>query len=260
MHLHLDARAPADRHAQIVAALPADERLHLLERVPTPSSGWGPVEATLRGLASVLRGPAEHVVLMSGQDYPLRPASAIADFLAGHAERSFVASWPMPSPLYGRGGGMFRLRRWHVPVRRRRVRLPFPRRYPAGVRPYGGSAFMVLDRASAQAVLDFARRRPDVTRFHRHVWAADEHFVQTALHNSPRRDAVIDENLWHIEWTGGAKHPHTFGVTDYPRAEAGGARAPPDAGGAARAKLFARKFDAEHDERVLDLVDGALLA
>ena len=259
VHLHVDARTADDRHAEILAALPADERLHLLDRVPTPWSGWGPVEATLRGLEAILRRPAEHVVLMSGQDYPLRPAAAIAEFLGAHPGRSFVAGWPMPSPLYGRGGGMFRLRRWHVPMRRRRVRLPFPRRYPAGVRPYGGSAFMVLDRASAQAVLDFARERPDVTRFHRHVWAADEHFVQTALHNSPGRDAAIDENLWHIEWPPGARHPHTFDATDYPRLRRA-ARDGSDAGGAARAKLFARKFDADHDAHVLDLVDGELLA
>jgi hypothetical protein len=261
VHLHVDARTPDDRHAQIVAALPTDERLHLLERVPTPWSGWGPVDATLRALEAILRRPADpdHLVLMSGQDYPLRPAAAIAEFLGAHRGRSFVASWPMPSPLYGRGGGMSRLRRWHVPVGRRRLSLPLPRRYPAGVRPYGGSAFMVLDRASAQAVLDFARGRPDVTRFHRHVWAADEHYVQTALHNSPRSDAVIDENLWHIEWAGGAKHPRTFEARDFPRLVRA-ARGNSDAGGAAQAKLFARKFDAERDERVLDLVDGELLA
>jgi core-2/I-Branching enzyme len=262
LHLHVDARTPADRHAAIVRALPSGEALHLLPRVPTPWSGWGPVEATLRGLDAIVRAPAppEHVVLMSGQDYPPRPTPEIAGFLAEHRGRSFVASWPMPSELYGRGGGMFRLRHWHLPVRRRRVRVPVPRRYPAGLRPYGGSAFMVLDAASARAVLDFARERPDVTRFHQHVWAPDEHFIQTALRNSPRREAVIDENLWHIEWPpADGRHPRTFRSSDFERL-ARAARASSDAGGAARAKLFARKFDEEVDARVLDLIDEELLA
>jgi hypothetical protein len=262
VYLHVDARTPAARHAAIVEALPSSERLHLLERVPTPWSRWGPVEATLHGLAAILESatPPEHVVLMSGQDYPLRPVEAIAGFLAEHDGRSFVASWPMPSGLYGEGGGMSRLLHRHLPLGRRRVRLPLPRRYPAGVRPYGGSAFMVLDRRSARAVLDFTRERPDVARFHRGVWAADEHYVQTALRNSPCRDAVVDENLWHIEWPPPpAKHPRTLSARDFPRLAAA-ARHSSDAGGSARVKLFARKFDAERDTRVLDLIDGELLA
>jgi hypothetical protein len=256
--LHVDARTPEPAFAAIAAALPRDPRVTLLPRVPTPWSGWGPVEATLRGLAAVLESPAQHVALMSGQDYPLRPPAAIAEFLAGHRDRSFMASWPMPSELYGRGGGMFRLRYWHVPVRRRRVRLPVPRRYPPGIRPYGGSAFMVLDRASARAVLDFVRDRPDVVRFHRHVWAVDEHFIQTALRNSPRREAAIDENLWHLEFVPPGKHPRTFGAADFPRL-ADAARHSSESGGPARAKLFARKFDAETDAAVLDLIDRELL-
>jgi hypothetical protein len=218
------------------------------------------VEATLRGLETILTAPEppEHVVLMSGQDYPLRSASEIATFLDGYRGQSFMASWAMPSDLYDRDGGMFRLRYWHVPVRRRRVRIPIPRRYPPGVAPYGGSAFMVLDRASAQAVLDFARIRPDVVRFHRHVWAVDEHFIQTALRNSQRGEAVIDENLWHLEWAPPGKHPHTFRAEDFPRL-ASAARNSSGAGGEARAKLFARKFDDDVDARVLDLLDAEVL-
>ena len=258
VHLHVDARTPDAVHAEIVARLPQDERLSLLPRVPTPWSGWGPVEATLRGLAAALEGPAGHIALLSGQDYPLRPAAQIAAFLAEHRGRSFVPSWRMPSDLYGPSGGMFRLRYWHAPIRRRRFRIPIPRRYPAGVEPYGGSAFMVLDRDSARAVLDFTRARPDVVRFHRHVWAVDEHYIQTALHNTARRDAVIDENLWHLEFSPPARHPRTFTAADFP-ALAASARDSSDAGGRSRAKLLARKFDADLDARVLDLIDTELL-
>jgi core-2/I-Branching enzyme len=260
VYVHVDRRTAPGVHDAIVAALPDDERVHRLARVATPWSAWGPVEATLRGLETILAGPAPpaHVVLLSGQDYPLRPAGAIAGFLAEHPGRSFVASWPMPSALYGRGGGMFRLRYWHTPMRGRRLRIPIPRRYPAGVRPYGGSAFMVLDRETARAALEFTRGRPDVARFHRHIWAVDEHHIQTAVHNSPRADAVIGENLWHMEWTPGAAHPHIFTSADFERlAHAAGHSSA--AGGEARAKLFARKFDVERDARVLDRIDAELL-
>ena len=201
--VHVDARSPDS----VLSELPRAVRR--LERIPTPWSRWGPVEATLRGLATVLgESAADHVTLLSGQDYPLRPTAEIAAFLARHEGCSFVAHWPMPSPLYGPGGGISRLRYWHSAIGGHRVRLPLRRRYPAGVRAYGGSAFMVLDRESARAVLDFTRARPDVARFHRHVWAVDEHYVQTALANSPRAGALIDENLWHIEWAGARTRAH----------------------------------------------------
>jgi hypothetical protein len=260
VYVHVDRRTAPAVHAAMLAALPAHDDLYQLERVPTPWSAWGPVEATLRGLETILRSasPPEHIVLLSGQDYPLRPAGAIARFLAQHPGRSFVATWPMPSDLYGPGGGMFRLRYWHTPVGRRRFRVPVARRYPPGVRPYGGSAFMVLDRQTAQAVLDFTRDRPDVARFHRHIWAVDEHHVQTAIHNSPREAAVIGENLWHMEWNPGSAHPRTFGAADYDRL-ADAAHNSSDAGGEARAKLFARKFDSGYDGAVLDRIDAELL-
>jgi hypothetical protein len=260
VYVHVDRRTPPATHEAMLAALPTHDQLHRLERIPTPWSSWGPVEATLRGLEAILHAPItpEHIVLLSGQDYPLRPAGAIAGFLAEHPQRSFLAAWPMPSALYGPGGGMFRLRYWHAPIGRRRFRIPIARRYPAGVQPYGGSAFMVLDRQTAQSVLDFTLQRPDVARFHRHIWAVDEHHLQTAIHNSPREAAVIGENLWHMEWEPGSAHPHTFTATDYARL-ADAAHNSSDAGGEARAKLFARKFDTALDADVLDRIDAELL-
>ena len=260
VYVHVDRRTAATVHAAIVAALPADDRVHRLDRIPTPWAGWGAVEARLRGLATILSAaaPPQHIVVLSGQDYPLRPAEEIAAFLAGHPGRSFAPTWPMPSALYGPDGGMSRLAYWHRPIRRRRFRVPVPRRYPAGVRPYGGSAFMVVDRETARAVLDFRRERPDVERFHRHVWAVDEHYIPTALHNSPRAAAVIDENVWHMEWTPGAAHPRTFADADFDRLLAA-ARDSSSGGGDARAKLFARKFDADLSRGLLDRMDGELL-
>jgi hypothetical protein len=117
---------------------------------------------------------------------------------------------------------------------------------------------MVLDRESAQAVLDFTRARPDVARFHRHVWAVDEHYIQTALYNTARRDAVIDENLWHLEFSPPGRHPRTFTTADFPELVAAGRRSS-SAGGRSRAKLLARKFDTGVDARVLDLIDAELL-
>lgn len=261
VHVHIDRRTSPQVHGAMVDALPMDRRVVRLERIRTPWSTWGPVEATLRGLRSILDAPSPpgHIALLSGQDYPLRPASAIVDFLAAHEGASFIPTWPMPSRLYDRDGGMYRVRHWHTAIGRRRVMMPVPRRYPAGLRPFGGSAFVVLDRETARAALAFTDAHPDVARFHRHVWAADEHYLPTILENAPEHGTLLNEHLWHIEWPPPpAKHPKVYRVHDFPRLAAAASRSS-HAGGASRAKLFARKFDQEIDADVLDRIDAELL-
>jgi hypothetical protein len=63
--------------------------------------------------------------------------------------------------------------------------------------------------------------------------------------NSALRDRVANESVHHIEWPGGS-HPRTFQRGDFDRIAASG-------------KLFARKFDVERDEEILDVIDSELL-
>jgi hypothetical protein len=259
VHLHIDKRASAEVYRDIVAALPQSPAMRLVPRVASAWGSWGIVDATLTGLSSILNSaiPADHIVIMSGQCYPLRSADRIADFLSSFADQSFAASWPMPSHVYDGDGGMYRLRYWHMPIRRRRFRFPVPRQYPAGLRPYGGSQFMVLARSHARRLLEFTDARPDIVRFHRHVWIPDEHYTQTILRNLCDNE-VINENLWHAEWIFGAKHPSVYEADDFPRL-ANAASNSSEAGGRSRAKLFARKFDVGRDPRLFDLIDEQLL-
>jgi hypothetical protein len=118
---------------------------------------------------------------------------------------------------------------------------------------------MTLARRAATHVVEYGNRRPDVLRFHRHVWIPDELYVPTVLMNSEHAVDVIGENLWHIEWPPApARHPDVLTREAMPRlresATNGG-----DFGGPARRKLWARKFDTAVDGDVLDLIDRDLL-
>jgi Core-2/I-Branching enzyme len=259
VHLHIDKRASAEVYRDIVAALPQSPAMRLVPRVASAWASWGIVDATLTGLRSILNSgiPADHIAIMSGQCYPLRSPDRIADFLSSFADQSFAASWPMPSHVYDGDGGMYRLRYWHMAIRRRRFRLPVSRKFPADLRPYGGSDFMVLARSHARRLLEFTDARTDIVRFHRHVWIPSEHYTQTVLRNLVDNE-VINENLWHTEWVFGAKHPKLYETEDFPRL-ADAASNSSEAGGRSRAKFFARKFDLERDPRLLDLIDQQIL-
>lgn len=232
----------------------------MLPRHRSGWASWGIVAAILEGMrAAVRRTDWSHLMVLSGQDYPLRDGPGLASFLDGHAETSFMARWPLPSRLWGRDGGMHRLRYAHRPVRGRRVFLPLRRRLPRGIPPFGGSMYACLNREAVEAVLAFVDARPDVVRFYRRSWIPDEMFVPTAVMSSAAATTVANESLTFIRWSqvGGA-HPDVLGAADL-EALVEASRGPSEVGGYGRRKLFARKFDADVDDRILDLLDQRLL-
>ncbi len=253
--LHVDVRARPTVYRRLAAEAERYPTLRFLPRVHSGWGGWGIVEATLSGLRAAHLLDVSHAAVLTGQDYPLVPVSDVHDFSRRHQGQSFVASWALPNPLWGPQGGMERIRYWHQSIYRRRFRVPIARSFPSGVRPFGSSAYCLLSRPAIGRLLDFLTRRPDVMRFYPHTWIPDEMLIATGLHNSSPSEELIDENLWFMDWPpGSGKHPRVLDSSDADALLAAAGR-PGSAAGEARAKLFARKFDAEVDAAIMDLLD-----
>lgn len=251
-HIFVSARTPDDVFASMRQGLAGRDDVHWVERIPAYYSGFSLVRSTLDGLAAIARtGPLPpHVVILSGQDYPLRPAAEIEELLAGRAGESLVEHFPIPSDRWAdENGGLDRIRRLHferIHYRTKILRAPFLRRsFPAGLEPYGGSAWCALSDEAVRTLLAFEDESPEAFRFFARVKTPDEIFIQTVLLNSPARERVANEGIHHIEWPGGS-HPATFRREDLPRLAASG-------------KPFARKFDTALDAEILDLIDRELL-
>lgn len=256
--LHVDQGADPSVHGRLLTGTAELEWVRMLPRRRSGWASWGLVEPALAGFEAAHGVGASHVVLLSAQDYPLVPLPEIEAFCRRHEDLSFMPFWALPAQLWGRRGGMERLRYWHRPIRRRRFRIPVPRRLPPGLAPYGGAQWFMLSRRAVGDLLHFVDRRPDVVRFYRHAWTPDEMFIHTALLNSPSRERVVNENLWFVRWTPNAKHPQTLGSAEADELLAA-AGCPSAVGGQARAKLFARKFDADLDPGILDALDRRAL-
>jgi hypothetical protein len=221
--------------------------------------GWGIAAALLDGLAE-LPG-VDYALNLSGQDYPLKPNDALRSYLAEHEGRSFLDHFRVPVPD-GAGsldwsrqrGGLDRIEYWHLHAYRRHLRLPpkwlrlrrGPRRFPAGLEPWGGQAWWVLSAEAVAYVLRFLRGRPDVLRFFRTVDVPDELLFQTILLSSPLRGTVVNDDLRHIVWKPGISHPELITRADLPELERGG-------------DFFGRKFDPGADPGLLDEIDRRLL-
>lgn len=251
-HIHVSARTPDEVYDAMRRGLAGQDNVRWIDRIPAYYSGFSLVRSVLAGLAEIARTPPlpPHVVVLSGQDYPLRPAHEIEAFLAGRTGESLIEHFPIPSERWAdENGGLDRIRYLHfekVHFRTRILRVPFLRRsFPAGLEPHGGSAWCALSDDAVRTLLAFRDESPQAFRFFARVKTPDEIFVQTVLLNSPARERVANESLHHIEWPGGS-HPATFGQEDLPRLAASG-------------KPFARKFDTEVDAEILDLIDRELL-
>jgi hypothetical protein len=259
--VHLDKRTDEAPFAAAFAQLPQPPTM--VRRVPVRWAGWGHVRATLIGMRAALGAPEtfSHIVLLTGQDYPIRPTSEIRSFFADHPGESFL-SWSdgtgprMTDAERGANehwywsGDMSRLmgycvsikgRRWHFP-KQDGTGLKLPRRIPRGLKPAQGLAYWALTPEAAAYCLRTVRRRPLLRLFFWTVHMPDENLFQMLLLASPFRDSLVNEDLRFLYWND--LHPKPLGVDDIPAMQAS-------------RKLFGRKFDLEAHPEVFDALDAA---
>jgi hypothetical protein len=206
--------------------------------------GFGHVRATLEGIDRLYADGIrfDYAVLLTGQDYPIRPALEIERRLAESGGRSYMNHWSVPHTGWSGHGGLDRLERWHVVWRHHvHLALPVPRRVPGGLTPYGGGPYWCLARPVVDYVQAFVREQPGFVSFFQHVWIPDELFFQTIVMNSQLRESVVNDNLRYIDWSR-EPAPAILRSEDLDAIAGSG-------------KLFARKFDTTVDSEILDLLD-----
>ncbi|HEX2233045.1 MAG TPA: hypothetical protein VHG69_06730 [Thermoleophilaceae bacterium] len=204
------------------------------------------------------------VLVLSGQDYPLRPIGEIEDRLASSPHDAYVgACWELDTERFPRGReAEFFLRYAYLHLRApglsafparvrrlayyrdrprrlgiRRLRLPFRDDLHCWV----SSDWPALSRRAMEAVLRTAREERRLMRHYRRTVAPSESFFATALMNDPGLRVSHDDRRY-VRFQPGAPSPDVLTIADLDELKASGAH-------------FARKFDAALDDRVLDGLD-----
>jgi hypothetical protein len=247
--VHIDRKAPAWVCHAVYEELGGESNVRFLDRRRVVWSGFGHVRATLDAIELLEREEPEvdYALLLSGQDYPIKPPTEIASFLEEAEGKSFIEHFPLPWRHWEQEhGGFSRLEYPYVELGRRLVRVPIERRVPSWLTPYGGSAYWCLSRACLDEVSAFVANNSRFIRFFKTVKCPDEFVFQTILVNSPLRDTLVDHTLTFTDWNTGSSHPNILRKKDLVAL----AQSP---------ALFARKFDAGVDGAVLDLIDEQLL-
>jgi hypothetical protein len=221
------------------------------------------------------RGGADYVVLLSGQDYPVRSLEQMKRELAATPD-GFLEAFPVLDPSSSwpvREGRTRYLYRWHDvrPIRpstKRRLRglqgvnrvqplirvnvaydtLRFGVRRRRGAiddRIYGGSMFTSLSWRAVEHVLATVDARPDLVRWARESLVIEEAFFQTILMNEPLFTFQPSSRRFYRFGSGGPGSPAVLTTADVPTAVASGS-------------FFARKFDMALDAAALDAADEAV--
>jgi hypothetical protein len=249
-------------------AIRGDARVHLLDRwVHGEWAQFSLVDIVLLGLEDLERRGVDFgwLVLLSGQDYPVRPLTEFETALAQSGD-GFLEYDPDPGSLLDRYrfrwfrlpralengvthrviGALTRLNGRQPLVRflsgRVGCRVAFAMRrppLPAGTRTYKGTQWWALSARALAHVREYARTHPDFMRHYRdHTIMPDESFFQTILLNAHGYTFVNEDGRF-TKWSSpSAASPDVLRSGDYEEIVSSGC-------------FFARKFDPRTDDQII---------
>lgn len=256
--VHIDRRADASLFGRLIeASVPVE----WVPRVKTEWASFGLVEAVLNGLRAVKKSGviAEQIILLSGQDYPIKGHDDMNDFFQRNGGKIHMEYFSLPAhQKWKPNGGLYRVNKYFMglkPHQRYAAKtanlfsnlLPFLRRKQYnGMKAFAGSMWWLLNRYAMNYILDFVDRNPRYAAFHRFTFAPDEVFFHMILLNAKDEkisSAIVNDDKRFIKWSGvSSSHPEIITKENFDELRTSDA-------------LFARKFDMQKDAEILDLID-----
>lgn len=256
--LHLDNRVP---FSEFTAVAKFNKKLTLVERAGSKWGTFGLVEATLNAMKAVKISNLhfDQVILLSGQDYPIKSNAEINDFFQNSPNKVFIDYVAIPDyKRWKPRGGLYRVDKYFFGLgfycRYKAKAFNFLARYFKSLnrnskawKPfYGGSQWWAMDMYALDYILAFVRKHPGYSSFHKHTFAPDEVFFHTILLASTDTrlsSSIINNNLRLLIWDNtNEAHPQIIRKEDLDRIRSSKA-------------LLARKFDEEIDTVICDLID-----
>lgn len=254
------------------------------ERFPGIWGDIGIVKGTLGAMSLVVDQNSEgYCILITGQDYPLRTNSEIRSFLEKKPAKNFISIYQTPDSWKGH----FKERICKYKVNKSSNRGHFllissifdkdfykkdslgqinyliktgktkalkrilkRRKFPKIIKPYGGGVYFALPIRTIKNILAFHNDNPEFLKFNEYTLCADEVFFHSIImHVKEKKEIDIAPSLTYANWNRpNGPLPVTFKVKDFEEIKK-----------ASENYLFARKFDIEIDERILDKCDEVLL-
>jgi Core-2/I-Branching enzyme len=274
--IHVDKRTARKQYYEMASGLNHLPNVILLPRNNCHWGDFGHVRATLTGLKYLFNNHIEfdYVMLLTGQDYPIKPNDYIASFLMEANGKEFISYYNFPNPYWGEDVLPRRIELWHFrfledwPFRMLRAFVHLPtnkqfnsriksiifssvnmmfskRKLPGVMKPFGGPGYWCITRRCAKFINTFVDNNSKFVKFFKYVDCPDEIFFHTIIMNSSLSCNVINNDLRCIDISE-KKGPRIWQKHDLQILAQSNA-------------LIARKFDTAIDSEILNLIDTTLL-
>lgn len=248
-YIHLDKKVDIQTHVEL---FDIPNVYFVKDRIDIRWAGYTTAEAALSGIRCIAASGKKYdfVNLITGQDYPIKSAAYISDFLRKNVGKEFMfykhfdTEWAEANARVEKYHftdfkflGQHKLEKFVNSIAPKR-------KFPADMELYGKETFWTLSLECAVYVVNYIDSNPKLRRFLRYTWGSDEFIFQTIIMGSPYRSKVVNNNYRYINWPEVGSRPNIFVAADYDRIMAAEG-------------LFGRKFDINTDEKIFDLLDKA---
>lgn len=255
--------------------LPSDKRV---------SGTWGDigiVKATVNAMIEIKASQRKgYVILLSGQDYPIQDNDYIYTYLKQNYGTNFISRGLLSSSTLAYQG-LDRINRYKVNISPKRgdyvqlfsvlerefytrknlkkvlklvwhnkyyflPKLLSKRQFPKYLKPYVGSQWWALTTQMVNDIIKFVDQNPGYLKYHKYSLLPDEMFFQTIVMYlaEKKSDLIFKDSLTYVNWSRkNCDLPVTFTSSDFEELQDN-----PE-------KLYARKFDIELDDEILNKID-----
>lgn len=228
----------------------------LKKRLPVNWGGYNMVAATLSLMKAALRHNKKgYLILLSGHDFPIKPAEHIYDLLSSNYGNQYVEYFSLPTNEWSMNGGIDRIAYyWFVDklggdesmeLYSLQKNAGKTRHYFQNFTPYGGSQWWILTCECADYILKFINCNTIYKEYYELTFIPDEMFFHSIILNSPFKENVQNNNLRYIDWKTGPETPRILTSDDLNTLFGSD-------------KLWARKFDINRAPLVLDRIEEKL--
>ena len=280
-YIHVDATVSLEPFTTKLSIL--ENVWFIKEREQGTWGGLGIVKATLNALHLISSHQRKgYCILLSGQDYPLKNNQYILEYLQTNRGTNFADTWALPSERWYYGG-MDRIQQYKFdlasskqkyivipsiwsrlfhrhPAKNLRkvikllksgvwpVRLLLPRRFPSGLKPFGGSQWWAITTETAEKIIFFVKNHRSYLHYHKFTLLPDEIFFQSLIrHFSALENSSLKPSLTYVRFaTQEDAHPVAFTMENKDELHEVRTRY--------EGKLFARKF--HPNDPILDWLDS----
>ena len=248
-YIHLDKKVNINTHRDLFN-LP--NVYFIKNRIKVNWAGFTIVQASFNGIKEIVASGREYafINLMSGQDYPVKSADYISDFLSKQVGNQLINTLNFENWTEAKS----RITKFHLTdivfkgkyiIEKLVNNIYRHRSTPKWLKFYGSnSTFWTLSPECAMYVVNAVESNINLYYFYKYTWGSDEFVFQTMIMNSHFMPQVVNNNYRYTDWSGGGAHPKTLRVEDFHQIMNSEA-------------IFGRKFNRIIDPLILDMIDEA---